>query len=258
MCDRHGGWTAFYQINSDNAPLYLDLGLSLLKLGEEARVPLDNFTLEGHMNKPMRHWHKKPESEGCAFEYLPASEVLSLLPRLRYISDTWLSYKNTREKKFSLGYFNDDYLRRFPVGIVRLKGEIVGFANVLATDNKEELSIDLMRYLPYAPSGVMDYLFIELMLWGRKEGYHWFNLGMAPLAGMDSRAAAPFWNQLASFLFRHGEHFYNFQGLRSYKDKYHPVWEPRYLASPGGLAVFRILTNTAAMISGGFAGVVAK
>jgi lysylphosphatidylglycerol synthetase-like protein (DUF2156 family) len=37
-------------------------------------------------------------------------------------------------------------------------------------------------------------------------------------------------------LFRHGEHFYNFQGLRAFKDKFDPIWEPRYLASLGGLA----------------------
>ena len=78
----------------------------------------------------------------------------------------------------------------------------------------------------------MDYLFVELMLWGEAEGYRWFNLGMAPLAGLEDRALAPLWNRLGALLFRHGEHFYNFQGLRQYKEKFDPVWEPRYLASP--------------------------
>ncbi len=115
-----------------------------------------------------------------------------------------------------------------------------------------------MRHLPDAPVGVMDYMFIELMLYGKEQGYRWFNLGMAPLSGLENRAIAPFWNQLGTFIFRHGEHFYNFQGLRQYKDKYKPVWAPRYLASPGGVAVFRILTNIASMISGGISGVVKK
>ena len=115
-----------------------------------------------------------------------------------------------------------------------------------------------MRHTVDAPLGVMDYLFIELMLHGSKLGYRWFNLGMAPLAGLEARSIAPLWSRLGSLVYRHGEHFYNFQGLRAYKDKYDPVWEPRYLACPGGLAFPLVLADIAALIGRGFRGVVAK
>ena len=144
------------------------------------------------------------------------------------------------------------------MGIIRKQEKILAFANILQGVEKEELSIDLMRYLPEAPHGVMDYLFIELMLWGKQEGYQRFNLGMAPLSGLEDHALAPLWNRLGSFVFRHGEHFYNFQGLREYKEKFNPLWEPKYLASPGGLALPRVLINIASLISGGLKGVVAK
>ncbi len=104
----------------------------------------------------------------------------------------------------------------------------------------------------------MEFLFIELMLWGKEEGYRWFNLGMAPLAGLENRPQAPLWNRLGALLYRHGEHFYNFQGLRDYKEKFDPVWVPRYLASPGGLALPRVLANLATLISGGVKGVIGK
>ena len=71
----------------------------------------------------------------------------------------------------------------------------------------------------------MDYLFIELMLWGRNQGYRWFNLGMAPLSGLEAHPLAPAWHRVGNFIFRHGEHFYNFEGLRRYKMKFDPVWE---------------------------------
>ena len=100
---------------------------------------------------------------------------------------------------------------------------------------KEELSVDLMRYLSSCPNGVMDYLFTRLMLWGHQQGYRWFSMGMAPLSGLENHSLAPIWNRIGNLIFRHGEHFYNFQGLRNYKDKFDPVWEPKYLASPGGL-----------------------
>ena len=104
----------------------------------------------------------------------------------------------------------------------------------------------------------MEYLFLRLMLWAKDEGYRWFNLGMAPLAGLEARAAAPLWNRVGAFAFRHGEHFYNFQGLRQFKDKFDPEWQPRYLVSPGGLVLPRVLANVAALVSGGLRGVVAK
>jgi phosphatidylglycerol lysyltransferase len=59
-------------------------------------------------------------------------------------------------------------------------------------------------------------------------------------------------------MYRHGEHFYHFKGLREYKNKYDPVWEPKYLASPGGLALPRVLANVAALIGGGISGLIAK
>jgi phosphatidylglycerol lysyltransferase len=109
-----------------------------------------------------------------------------------------------------------------------------------------------------APHGVMDFFFIELMLWGQAQGYRCFNLGMAPLSGFEDRALAPAWNRVSAFVYRHGEHFYNFQGLRQYKEKFDPQWEPRYLASPGGLILPRILADLALLIGGGLRGVLAK
>lgn len=259
ISDQHVGWTVFYEVGSENLPLYLDLGLSLLKLGEEARVPLPGFGLEGSARKSLRQTHRRVEKEGVTFALLPAEQVPALLPDLQRVSDAWLGEKSTREKGFSLGFFSADYLRRTPVAVVRRDERVVAFANVLLGGGHEEMSIDLMRYDPAtAPPSVMDYLFLELMLWGRNDGYRWFSLGMAPFSGFDVRTLAPLWSRAGAFLFRQGEHFYNFQGVRQYKDKFDPVWEPRYLASPGGLALPRILANVAALVSGGLTGVVRK
>ena len=257
-CDRHGGWTVFYEVGVEQFPLYIDLGLTLLKLGEEARVPLGDFSLDGPGRRALRRTQRQMERDGVVFELLPAEAVAPQLSELRVVSDAWLEAKQTREKGFSLGRFDEAYLRRFPVAIARRAGSIVAFANVWTTGVRTELSVDLMRYLPDAPGGVMQFLFTELMLWGRAEGYQFFRLGMAPFSGMERRALAPLWSRLGAFMYRHGEHFYNFQGLREYKEKFEPVWEPRYLASPAGLALPTILANIAALIGGGIRGVVGK
>ena len=142
--------------------------------------------------------------------------------------------------------------------MVRRAGHIVAFANIWGSANGDELSVDLMRQSADAPSGVMDYMFLQLILWGQQQRFHWFNLGMAPLSGLENRSLGTLWNRVGSLAYRFGENFYNFQGLRQYKEKFDPIWEPMYLASPGGLALPRILTNLAALISGGLRGVVTK
>jgi phosphatidylglycerol lysyltransferase len=258
LSDRYGGRTVFYEVGHEHLHLYLDLGLSMLKLGEEARVPLQVFSLEGGSRKGLRQSRHKLEKEGWRFEVLAPATVSLRLPELKEISDAWLSEKNTREKGFSLGFFHSDYLRRCPVAVVVKNDRLAAFANLWRGGAQEELSVDLMRYGPDAPDGVMDYLFVCIMLWGKAQGYRWFNLGMAPLSGLENRALAPLWNRLGAFVFRHGEHFYNFQGLRQYKAKFDPQWRPKYLASPGGLAFPQIFANIAALISGGMKGVVAK
>ncbi len=258
LSERYGGWTVFYQVRPENLDLYLELGLTLLKIGEEARVPLATFSLEGKSRKNLRGLANRLTKEGYRFEIIAPDGVAALLPQLKEVSDAWLTLKNTREKGFSLGFFDEPYLQRCSLAVVRRQETLVAFANLLQGAGREELSVDLMRYRSDAPPGMMDYLFIQLLLWGKAQGYAWCNLGMAPLAGLQSRRLAPLWNRFGALVFGRGERFYNFQGLRQYKDKFDPHWEPRYLAVPGGAAVPRILTQLTVLVAGGVAGVFKK
>ena len=258
LCDQYSGWPVFYQVEKENLDLYLELGLIFLKLGEEGRVNLETFSLEGSSRSGLRYSHNKALKQNCSFSIVPQQEVNLVLDEVKSVSDAWLEHKNVREKRFSVGWFNPQYLSAAPLALVKQNEKIIGFANVLPGAGKQELSIDLMRFTPSGPQDVMDYLFIELMLWGRQQGFQWFNLGMAPLSGIENRALAPLWSHAGAFIFKYGEHFYNFQGLRHYKDKFDPQWSPKYLACYKGLMLPRILANLAALISGGITGVVKK
>lgn len=174
------------------------------------------------------------------------------MDRLASVSNDWLASKSAAEKGFSLGFFDADYLTHFPVAVVERGGNIVAFASLWPGPGKVELSLDLMRYAHDAPREVMESLFVHVMLWARNEGYQRFSLGMAPLSGFEQSPVAPFWNRLGAFLYDHGGSLYNFQGLRAYKEKFDPVWEPRYLVYPGGLKLPRILADIAALIAGGY------
>ena len=213
LCDRYGAWPAFYQITPESLPQFLELGLTFQKLGEEALVPLERLLDRGRpaqepaLHAPRRLARGLPVRDHAGRRRAGRSSTSSPASR-----DDWLGSKNVREKGFSLGRFDPDYMRNFPVAVVRVEGRIVAFANLWASGDRRELSIDLMRHLEDAPHSIMEYLFLELMLWGKEQGYRRFALGMVPLAGLERRRLAPLWGQAGAFLFRYGEHFYNFQG----------------------------------------------
>lgn len=258
LADRHDGWCVFFEVRPERRDLYAELGLTLTPLGEEARVDLRAFTLDTPAQRDLRQACAKLRRHGLRFEVVPPGSVPPLLPTLEGISRAWLSRKATSEKGFSNASFDAAYLSRFPAAIVRHSDEIVAFANLWLGANREELSVDLMRHRPDAPNGTMDMLFAELFLWGRAQGYRWFNFGMTPLGGLDTLAQATLWGRVGSFVYRHAEHFYNFEGLRRYKAKFAPVWTPLYLASPGGLALAPVLVDVTALIAGGLGDIVAK
>lgn len=246
---------AFYAVSPAYLPTYLDLGLSILKIGEVARVDLCCFTLEGSKRKDLRQARNRAARDGFVFTVVPRADIGPILPELRQISDAWLKRKQGEEKGFSLGAFTEDYMRNFDVAVLRdPEGRIVAFANLFEGANQHELSLDLMRYLPEAPHFAMDALFAEMMLWGADAGYRWASLGAAPFAGVENRDLAPLWNRIGGFIYEHGEHFYRFEGLRAYKEKFDPVWSPNYLACPGGLAAPQILYEVNVLVSGGLRG----
>lgn len=259
LCDDHDRRIVFYQILEDNLPLYVDMGLSLQKLGEEAVIRLETFSLAGQKRRHLRNAHNRSTREGMTFEFVPAdAQTPELLAEMRAVSDAWLSEKATREKGFSIGRFTPEYVAHFPCGIVRVHGRMVGFATLWLGGTKEEMSVDLMRHIEDAPHGVMDFLFAECMFWGAKNGYKWFSLGLAPLSGLENHPLAPMWHRVGAFIFRYGENFYNFEGLRVYKSKFDPEWRAKYLATRGGLNVASALLDVSTLISGGLRGIVAK
>jgi phosphatidylglycerol lysyltransferase len=259
QADRYGANIVFYQIGDGLLPVYLDLGLSLFKLGEEAKVDLANFSLTGKQRDSQRSAINKFGKLNYRFEILNVDAIPQVFPELRRISDNWLQGKNTQEKRFSLGFFNEAYLHRTPIAVIKDEnGSIRAFANLWQTDNREEISLDLMRYDHDSPKGIMDFLFAELMLWAQAEHYRWFSLGMAPLAGLERRPLAPLWHKIGNVVFDLGGEFYNFEGLYDYKAKFTPVWHPRYLAAQAGISVPMILMTIARVIAGGWIGLFSK
>jgi len=251
-CDDFGGVPVFYEVSREHLHSYADFGLTFVKLGEEARVDLASFTLEGGHGRRHRQALNHLERDHATFRVIPANQVAGVMNQLQAVSDDWLAHRAGAEKGFSLGFFEPSYIVRAPVAVIEKDGRIVAFANLWEGSERVELSVDLMRYHRSAPRDVMEGLFVHLLLWGKDNGYRWFPMGMAPLSGFDRSPVSPLWARLASFLYQHGEKVYNFQGLRAFKEKFDPVWEPHYLAYPGGFRLAGVLADVSALVAGGY------
>lgn len=249
--DAAQGRLLLYQISADCLPLAIETGLQVVKYGEEAHIDLRTFSLDGPGAKSLRHAARRAARDGASFEILPARRIDAVMDELARVSTDWLQAKRQKEKHFSIGSFNPAYMRRFDCALVRREGAIVAFANIWTTPDRSELSVDLMRHSVDAPYGTMDFLFTRLMQWGRDQGYAWFNLGMAPLSGLEARRLAPLWSKLGALVYEHGNRLYGFEGLRAYKTKFSPLWEPRYVAGGQGLALGRALIDLQSLIGDG-------
>jgi len=254
LADSHAARPGLYGLTADDLPDIVELGFSIQKVGESAAVPLETFSVEGRRRGNLRRAWRKADEEGATFEVLQGEALAAVLPELQAISEQWLVHHAGGEKAFSMGSFRSSYISEFPVAVVRFEGRPVAFANLWTTAARSAFSMDLMRYADEAPKNIMDYLFIELIAWGKAQGYEAFEFGMAPLAGLDDRPLAPIMSRVGKLLFERGEEIYNFQGVRRYKDKYDPVWQSRYIAAPHKWTIPHLLADVGLLSSGGMTG----
>jgi lysylphosphatidylglycerol synthetase-like protein (DUF2156 family) len=236
-----------YAAPPDLLPDLLDLGFHVQKVGENAVVELHGFSLDGPHRQPLRNARRRlAERCGATFEVRNPPYTPVLMQELEEVSRAWLDMHKGAEKGFSLGRFDPAYLADQPLALVRVRGAIVAFANIWTTPDKVWAAIDLMRHHPEtAPPRTMDFLFAELFLWAAREGFAKFDLGMAPLSGMGEERYAPLFARLGRAIYERAGALYNFQGLRAFKEKFNPNWEPRYLAAPGAFSLPIVLAETA-------------
>ncbi|WP_084397733.1 phosphatidylglycerol lysyltransferase domain-containing protein [Henriciella aquimarina] len=248
----------FYAVPTAFLPVALDLGLVARKIGETAIVPLQDFSLEGPARAKLRHAVNRLKREGGRFEVLPVGSFSQYASELKRVSDAWLAHHAGREKAFTLGWFDPDYLDRYPIASVWHGDTLWAFANVWRSGDGKALSIDLMRVSPDAPPATMDTLFAELALWGRAQGAETLDLGMAPLSGLAAEREANALARIGNFIYSHGEEMYGFDGLRRYKEKFLPRWEPLYICGPARLNLAFALADVALLTSGGLRGLLKR
>lgn len=224
---------AFYQTLADTIDAYRAAGLRTLKIGEEAIVDLNRFTLQGGEIKSVRTSVNKMERLGfsCKVNQPPHSD--ELLDKLQAVSDEWILERKAKEMKFSMGWFDRAYLNTTPIiSLVDPDGKIIAFVNLVDEYQNKELAVDLMRHVSQPPAGAMDFLFASMLQNAKEWHFERFNLGLSGLAGVGESSSDPAIERALHFIYSRINTSYNFRGLHSFKQKFSPVWSPRYLIYP--------------------------
>jgi phosphatidylglycerol lysyltransferase len=241
FCEDNGWSIGLHQTLPDFLPLYRQLHLKKLKIGDDPMVDVGNFTLEGKSKKEFRYKIRQLEGMGIhTQEYAPPVPD-NVMAQLKEVSDDWLQIPGRRERTFTLGLFDPSYVRSTPVlAAVDRDGKVLGFMNLISILNQKEISMDLMRRRTDAPNGIMEYLFVKLFLYAKEHGFERVNLGMAPMAGFHEREHATAEERAIHGFFQQLNFLFSFRGLRQYKAKFATSWEPRYLVYRHALELPRV------------------
>ncbi|UCC89997.1 MAG: bifunctional lysylphosphatidylglycerol flippase/synthetase MprF [Anaerolineales bacterium] len=233
-CSQNDWRPAFYQTRSDYLEHYRTAGFESLCIGHEGIVDLTSFTLAGGGSKSLRSAVNRLTKLGHRAEVHQPPLPHEVLHELQIISDEWLTMMHGTEKSFSLGWFDDDYIRNGPVmAVYTPEGAIIAFANIVPEYQLNEATADLMRHRREIENSTMEFLFVALFEWAKSQGYASFNLGLSSLSGVGEHPGDPAVERVLHYVYEHLNQFYSFKGLHAFKEKFHPQWSPRFLVYPG-------------------------
>jgi phosphatidylglycerol lysyltransferase len=230
LCLENGWRVAFHQTDPEFLPMYNNAGYRKLKIGDDAVVDLQQFSLQGKERRRLRSKVTELDKIGIHVEWIEPPITDRVLREAGEVSNEWIKIPGRRERKFTLGWFDNDYIRQTPLLVVRDgSGKMLAFLNFIRSYRPREGLSDLMRRRSDTPNGIMDYLFIKSFLELKARGFERCNLGMAPMSGFQESENPSLQERAIHTFFQRWERIFSFKGLRFYKAKFATTWEPRYV-----------------------------
>jgi phosphatidylglycerol lysyltransferase len=248
LCRRQDWQLAIYQASPQTLDLFARDDIHAIKVGEEALIDTAAFTLQGSIGAPVRHMVTRAKRGGTSIHFWQGEAVPEpIFAGMRHISTAWLHTHHARSQLgFSMGRFPADWSPDL-LTVVALgpDGEVQAFVTWTPLYAGDGWTLDNMRRAPEAVPGTMEYLIAASVEWAKARGYRQISLSLAPLADLSDEckelttAAPPRQRRISSsarllqrraaYLHRRGLLLGHYHSLYFFKQKFHPVWEPRYL-----------------------------
>ncbi len=229
---------AFIHTDGSLTSLYNRLDFDEQKIGEEAIVDVDKFIKEVAGNKYFRHINNKFTKQGYKCELVSPPFSDELFNKISKISEDWLKQPGRAERGFMLGYFSRDYMNQCKLMLAYDEsGNIKAFINQIPSLREGEASYDFLRQSNDSLGNINDYLMVNFIRALHDQGYRQLNMGLCPLSGLSAEDEKDrgLMDGVLNFVYSNAGRFYSFQGLRRFKSKYEPDWQPRYIVYRGGL-----------------------
>jgi lysyl-tRNA synthetase, class II len=221
-------------------PLYEQLGLRTMYLGDEAIVELDRFSLEGRPIRKVRQSVSRLHKAGFRTELHPvatlppglAAEVEEVLERGR---------EGAPERGFSMamdsirGEHDEDTL----VLLARDEdGAVRGVLHFVPCYGRSAMSLSFMRRDPDTPNGLTEFMVVKAIEVLRERGLAEMSLNFAAFARWMHSPEGPSERVLGK-LIAVGNPYFQIESLYRFNAKFFPRWEPRYLVYQGALGLPR-------------------
>ena len=224
-------------------PLYEELGLHTIYLGDEALIELDEFSLEGRAIRKVRQSVSRLRKAGYSAELLEVraldrdtvAEIERVLERGR---------EGAPERGFSMAMdsLRGDHDEDTLVVVARDESDparpIRGVLQFVPCYGRPAMSLSFMRRDPGTPNGLTEFLVVKATELLRERGLQEMSLNFAAFARwMHSPATRS--ERLLGKLIALGNPLFQIESLYRFNAKFFPRWEPRYLVYEGTLGLPR-------------------
>jgi lysyl-tRNA synthetase class 2 len=226
VCHTRGWRLALLSASSDSLPAARSLGMRAIKIGDEAVVRPDEFSLEGRAIRKVRQSVTRLEREGYRFRVVAAGDVdRPLREELERVSAAWRG--SNVERGFSMA-MDDQFREPETFFAIAERGSTVGgFLHVVPSGRG--LSLGAMRRSRDTPNGLMEYLIVELLGWARDRGAEEISLNFCVFADLLAQTPRNKLQSVARATLRVGDRVFQLERLLTFSRKFAPEWRPRYL-----------------------------
>ena len=239
---REQDWTiVLWQVRDDLASVYRSLGLHLLKIGEDAVIDTQKFTLKGGAMANVRSSAKRAEKDGVSVTFYRGT-VLDYEQRVQmeHISQQWLAQKGGSEMGFSMGQFDPEGdPEQITALAVDSTNRVHAFVTFIPIYGRQGWGLDLLRRADRSAPGTIELLLARSIEYLKNNGAAMVSLGLAPLSNANNDDTTLLDTSIDFLTHRFGN-LSKSQSLFNFKKKFQPTWESRYLVFSNTLTLPKI------------------
>jgi lysyl-tRNA synthetase, class II len=234
FAERRGLHIAAIGVSEEMRPLFEQLGLRAIYIGDEAIVETERFTLEGRAIRKVRQSVSRLEKAGYEAEAHGLAEIdEETMTDLERISERWR--RGGMERGFSMtldAMRRDDHGDSVVVLARDAEGRARGFLHFVPTYGRPAASLSSMRRDPDTPNGLTEFLVVRAIALLRERGIREVSLNFAAFAQLIHSPRGHAQRALGRLLL-FADAFFQIESLYRFNAKFFPRWEPRYFLFEG-------------------------